>query len=340
MDENTKEIAKAELPVSVRFMNRVVSEFGGGVGEIALTNFQKRLAQNYFMAIDDALAKQEGRRNPEKEKTPSVWANVNMERLSRDVVAAARVGLDPMENNHISPVLYKNNKTGKYDVGFIVRYKGIEMKAKKYGLDCPDAVIVELVYSTDRFKSIKKSATNRVEGYEFEITNEFDRGEIVGGFFYHAYANSPEKNKLVVMSKKDIDKRKPKYASGEFWGGEVDQWERNPETGKNVKKKVIVDGWYEKMAYKTIYRAAFNAITIDSQKIDDDFLRLSAAEAAAGSGAFELEYSTGANAILLETEAKTNGGEQLHIVDTDTGEVIDMPEVAHPVGEEIPSWAE
>ena len=54
-----KELQKAELSMSARFMNHVVQEYGSGVGEVALTNFQKRLAQNYFMAVDDALAKQE-----------------------------------------------------------------------------------------------------------------------------------------------------------------------------------------------------------------------------------------------------------------------------------------
>jgi hypothetical protein len=50
----------------------------------------------------------------------------------------------------------KNNKTKKYDISFITRYRGLELKAKKYGLDVPDAVIVELVHANDHFKSIKK----------------------------------------------------------------------------------------------------------------------------------------------------------------------------------------
>ena len=326
MSENgTKELQTAELSMSVRFMNRVVKEYGSGVGEIALTNFQKRLAQNYFMAVDDALQKQEQRRNQQKEQVPAVWQNVNMERLARDVVSLARIGLDPMENNHISPVLFKNNKTGRYDVGFITGYRGLEMKAKKYGLECPDYVVVELVHSTDKFKSIKKSATNKVENYEFEITNEFDRGEIVGGFFYHAYTGNPEKNKLVVMSKKDIDKRKPKYASGEFWGGEVEQWEKDPSTGKSVKKKVVVDGWYEKMAHKTLYRAAYSAITIDSQKIDDDYRRLSAVENMAGGVDFQVEYEEHANStplIPMQTGPEDREVVESETIDQDTGEIV------------------
>lgn len=316
MPNDTKELQKTELPMSVRFMEHVVQEYGHGVGEVALTNFQKRLAQNYFMAVDDALVKTEERRNKQKNATPAAWSNINMSRLAQDVVSLARIGLDPNENNHISPVLFKNNRTGKYDVGFITRYKGLEMKAKKYGLDCPDSVIVELVYSTDKFKSIKRSADNNVEKYEFEITNEFDRGDIVGGFFYHVYTSNPEKNKLVVMSKKDIDKRKPKYASNEFWGK---------------------DGWYEKMAYKTLHRAAYSAVTIDSQKIDDDYRRLSAAENMSSGADFEAEYQEQANSTPLAddgpiVDAEFSEGE---VVDENTGEVTNTHESA---GEEEPPF--
>lgn len=352
--KDTTAIAKSDQSMSIRFMNHVVQEYGNGVGEVALTNFQKRLAQNYFMAVDDALLKQEQKREyankspngRSKESVPATWANVNMERLARDVVACARIGLDPMENNHISPVLFKNNRTGKYDVGFIIRYKGLELKAWKYGLDCPDTVIVELVYSTDKFRSIKKSATNKIEGYEFEITNEFDRGDIIGGFFYHAYTHNPEKNKLVVMSKKDIDKRKPKYASAEFWGGEVDQWEED-ESGKRVKKKVSSDGWYEKMAFKTVYRAAYSAITIDSQKIDDDYRRLSSAENMASGAEFEAEYSETANSTPLIDMQPMQDDRVVDIsvdpnefIDERTGEVIDSgPGDPPPPAENAPPFA-
>ena len=54
--------------------------------------------------------------------------------------------------------------------------------------------------------------------------NEFARGDIVGGFYYHIYQDKPEKNKLVVMPLKEILKRKPQYASAEFWGGEKDSY--------------------------------------------------------------------------------------------------------------------
>jgi recombination protein RecT len=275
--ENKSLSTQPEASLSVRFMNKVMTEFTSGVGEVALTKFQKRLAQNYFIAVNTTLQKAELKRLKKEEKyrdpVPVTWANVNMEGLAQDVVACARIGLDPAQRNHIGITPFKNNSTNKYDLVFIEGYRGVELKAEKYGLNVPDQIVVELVFSTDKFRSVKKSFQNKVESYEFEITNEFDRGAIIGGFYYHGYSASPEKNKLVVMSLKDILKRKPKYASPEFWGGEKDKWENGKKVGKEQ-----TDGWFEKMAYKTVYRAAYGDITIDSQKIDDDFLRLRSME--------------------------------------------------------------
>jgi len=273
----SNEIAKKSVPASERFTLMVINEFTSGVGELRLTDFQRRLAQNYFIAIDVALKTAEEKRLQKSEKyrdkTPIVWDNINLSQLARDVVAYARIGLDPAQKNHINMIPFKNNNTGKYDIGFIEGYRGIEVKATKYGLDVPDHVIVELVYSTDKFKSIKKDRNSPYETYEFEITNEFERGEIRGGFYYHLYTQSPEKNKLVTLSLNDILKRKPQFASVEFWGGEKDVWEDGKKTGKKN-----VDGWFDEMCRKTVYRAAYNAITIDSQKIDDDYLRSKANE--------------------------------------------------------------
>jgi len=300
----TKDLAIAEATVSERFMLKVINEFGSGVGEVALTKFQKRLAQNYFMSIDSILKKAEAKRNKNKEQLPVIWQNVNMEDLARGVVAAARIGLDPMEKNHINPIPYKNNNTGKYDITFILGYFGIEIKAVKYGLDVPD-VTVELVYSNDKFRSIKKDRNNKVESFDFEIVNDFDRGEIIGGFYYHDYPGRPEKNKLVVFTKKDIEKRKPKYASPEFWGGEKDTWENGKKAGKEQ-----VEGWYERMAYKTIYRAAYGAIPIDSQKIDNDYMVLNQAEQS-----FAIEEP------LAQLEADTSAHANQDYTDIQTGEI-------------------
>ncbi len=305
-------VAKKEPTMAERFTAKVMEEFCAGAGgEIALTDFQKRLAQNYFMAVDMALGKAEKKRlakaENKRDKTPVTWANVNLEQLSRDVVSAARIGLDPAQDNHVNMVPYKNNALGKYDIGFIDGYRGLELKAKKYGLDIPDHVVVELVFATDKFKSHKKDMNHEHETYEFEIMTDFDRGDIIGGFYYHAYTEAPEKNKLVVFTLDDILKRKPKYASAEFWGGEKDKWENGQKVGKEK-----VDGWYEKMCYKTVYRAAFRDITIDSQKIDDDYLRLRQLESALADAEVEEEIEENANGevIDLPVEAEDDAGEE------------------------------
>lgn len=300
MSENTQ-VAKAQESTSVRFMDKVVSEFGSSVGEIALTNFQKRLAQNYFIAVDGALKMAEEKRQKKtknKDPLPVAWANVNMESLSRNVVAAARIGLDPAQSNHINVMPFKNNNLNKYDIVFIEGYRGIELKSTKYGLDVPDDVTVELVYSTDRFVPIKKDRNNQVESYELEIMNPFNRGEIIGGFYYHYYKERPEKNKLVIFTMKDIEKRKPAYASVEFWGGEKPIWKDGKQTGKTEK----VEGWHEKMCYKTIYRAAYKDITIDSQKIDDDYLRLKEMEESYDEREIAQEITENANSEEIDVE--------------------------------------
>ena len=297
------EVAKQEKPISERFMEKVISIFSSGVGEIAVTDFQKRLMQNYFMAADAALRAAEEKRKKKtknQDPLPVIWANVDMEQLAWDAVAAARVGLDPVQKNHIALVPFKKNSIDKYGIGFIEEYRGIELKATKYGLDVPDGVVVELVYSTDTFKSFKKDRNNAIDSYEFQINNDFDRGGIIGGFYYHLFLNAPEKNKLVVMTLKDILKRKPTYASTEFWGGEKDVY----VDGKKTGKKEHIEGWFEKMCYKTVYRAAYNDITIDSQKIDDDYMRLKQLEESMVEANVTHEIEENANTTPIDVESR------------------------------------
>lgn len=265
-------VSKTELTQSARFTNAVMKQFSNTSGEVKLTSFQKKLIQNYFIKIDAILETSEIKRMAKKEEYRDplayTWANINMQKLAMEVVSLSSVQLDPLQPNHINPIPYKNNTTGQYDITFIIGYRGFELKAKKYGFEAPDDVIVEVVYSNDIFKPIKKSVNNRIESYEFEITDAFNRGEIVGGFYYHSFYDQPEKNKLRILTMGDINKRKPKTASAEFWGGEKDKWVNGKKSGKEQ-----VEGWFDEMVYKTIFRAAYNDITIDSEKIDEHFVR-------------------------------------------------------------------
>lgn len=266
--------AKIEPTQSERFAEMVVKEFTGALGVPELTSYQRRLVQNYFISTDIALKSAEEKRLKKSGKyqdsVPVVWANVNMQVLALNVVACSRIGYDPALPNHINMIPYKNNTTGKYDIGFIEGYRGRELKAIKYGFNPPTDVVVEVVCSNDKFKPIKKDKNNDVESYIFEVSaNPFDRGDIVGGFYYHVYQDEPKKNTLVIFNLHDIEKRKPKYASPEFWGGEKAVWKNGQKSGTET-----IEGWFPEMVWKTIYRAAYGSITIDGQKIDDDLIRM------------------------------------------------------------------
>jgi len=267
-------LTKREKTNSERFTDMVVREFVGTGGEIALTAFQKRLVQNYFISIDQTLKMAEEKRMKKDEKYRDAlaltWNNVNMESLAVHIVACARIGFDPAQANHINMIPYKNNTTKKYEIVFIEGYRGKELKARKYGYDIPDDVVIELVYSNDKFKQFKKDKNNPIETYTFEVSENFNRGEIVGGFYYFLYIKTPQKNKLMVYSKNDLEKRRPDKASPEFWGGEKDKWENGKKVGTEK-----VEGWYDEMMWKTLCRLAYSNITIDSQKIDDDYIKLS-----------------------------------------------------------------
>lgn len=306
-----KEMPKADIATipqspSERFTNAVIKQFSSDNGQIQLTTFQKKLCQNYFIKIDQTLKDNEKKRMAKSEQYRDAlaftWENVNMNKLAIDVIAYSSVEMDPTQPNHINMIPYKNTANNKYDMGFIIGYNGMEIKAKKYGLEVPDSVIVELVYSTDKFKQIKKDLNNKIETYTFETTNDFNRGDVVGGFWFHEFKENPEKNKIKVFSLKDIEKRKPKYASADFWGGLKDVW----DNGKKVGTEKI-DGWFEEMAFKTLSRAAYNAIVIDSKKIDDNYMAIIQKETDMADAKIENEILTEANkeSLTFEDAAET-----------------------------------
>ena len=315
-----------------KFTAKVMREFGSSVGAIQVTDYQRRLIQGYFIAIDRALKNAEDERVRKNEKNkdhekydnnlPVTWGNVNANDLALDVVHYARMGLDMMQDNHLFPIPYKNSKTNKYDITLMPGYNGIQYIAEKYAVEPPLAVTIDLVYSTDTFRPIKKSVENRVENYVFEINNAFDRGDIVGGFGYIEFAD-PLKNKLVIMTKKDIEKRKPRYASANFWGG----GQKASENGKQVEQET---GWYEEMCLKTIKREVYSAkhIPRDPKKIDDNYQYMKMREARLAELEAQDTIDTYANGDIIDTTpsaipaALPSAGYE---VDSSTGEVIGEP---------------
>lgn len=309
---------KQEISTSERFANKVLMEFGrNNAGQLRITDYQRTLIQGYFIAIDRALNNAEVRRaNSNKNNSdhkydnilPITWANVNLESLAQDVVHYARIGLDMMQKNHLYAIPFKNNTTNKYDINLMEGYVGIQFIAEKYALEKPVNVVTELVYSTDQFTVLKKDKNRPYDSYEFEITNVFNRGEVIGGFGYIEYDN-PTKNKLVIMSIADILKRKPEKASAEFWGGKTTRW----QNGK--KQEVQMDGWYEEMCLKTLKRFVFNETNIprDPQKIDDDYLYAKSRQDEMNQIALQQEIEEQANTIPIDINTK---------VDLETGEKI------------------
>lgn len=331
---------------SERFTAAVIKEFSSNNGAVTITPFQKKLCQNYFIKIDQTLKDAEKKRlakSPDVRDALSLsWENVNMSKLAVDVIAFSSVELDPTQPNHINMIPYKNTANNKYDMGFVIGYRGMELKAKKYGLEVPTDVVVELVYSNDTFKQYKKDRNNEVESYDFIITDNFNRGEVVGGFWYHEFEDFPTKNKLKVFSLKDIEKRKPKYASVEFWGGEKDKWVFDPGTGKNKKEgKEKIEGWSEEMYLKTISRNAFNAITIDSKKIDDNYLAIIQKESEMKDAIVQNEVIANANKSSLDfDEAEVVEDEVKQISETIPTPIPEEQEIMQPEFEEAQQPAE
>ena len=323
---NTAPPAAPQMNASERFTSMVMRQFGGSVGAPDLTDFQKRLIQGYFIAVDRALKTAEDERVRKNAKNrdhkydndlPVIWENVNLTDLALDSVHYARMGLDMMQDNHLFPIPYKNNKTKKYDVTLMPGYNGIRYIAEKYSVEKPVAVTTELVYSTDTFTPIKKSANNRVESYQFTINQPFDRGDVVGGFGYIEYEDA-SRNELIIMPLKAILKRKPKYASANFWGGKQGDEE--------------VEGWFDEMCLKTLVREVYSAkhIQRDPQKIDESYQYMKLREAQIAQMQTQEEIEAYANETVIDTRQELPPSATSALppaaaavqVNTDTGEVI------------------
>lgn len=307
---NTQE-QQDDTTISRRFTEMVIREYvsTAAPGALQFTEQQRRLVQGYFVTIDRMLKASEENRvrknnsNSDHKYDNALqysWNTINMSSLALDVARYARMGLDMQEKNHLFPIPYANKKTGKYDISFTVGYSGIQYIAQKYAMNPPKSVTVEVVYTNDVFKAIKKGRTNPIESYEFDIANPFDRGKVVGGFGYIEYYNT-EQNKLIIMSEAAILKRMGKNANPEFWGTEATGKKSTVwENGKKVQKDV--DGWYDEMVLKTLIREVYSSkyIPRDPSKMDDDYQYLKEREVIYAQAETDSEAQENANKIPLD----------------------------------------
>lgn len=226
-----------QLSVSQRFSNLMAKEIQG------FDAGKQRYAQHLYVAINNSLtALEENRQRQGRGTVPIKWNNVKMEQLVSDSIPIIDLGIDALVGGNVYPIPYLEGD--KYRVNLMIGYKGLLLTRQKYSLDKIIDIRVELLYSNDTFRPIMKDRNSQIETYEFAIDNFHNRGELIGGFGYIVYENEL-KNKLVLVTKKDIQKSRSKAKSDKFWSE-----------------------WEEEMSYKTVVRKLIKHIDIDPAKVN------------------------------------------------------------------------
>ncbi|MBQ9257218.1 MAG: recombinase RecT [Acidaminococcaceae bacterium] len=255
---NTANVANVAASASQRFVGTVMREFTSSSGQLNITPYQESLIQGYFVACDKALRYLENKRLKDAEgnskyaqdaakRLPYKWENVNIGAdLAQSIAQLAKLNISTMVRNHLFPVPYLNGKDGKYDMTFQEGYEGLKYKAIKYSLFPIVDIECDLLYTNDKFSMIKDCYKG--DSYELRITDPFDRGAMKGGYAYIRFEDSRQ-NKLLVMSKEEIDKIREKAKSQAFW-----------------------KDWYNEMALKTIVRKASKMVMLDPKKFDEYYL--------------------------------------------------------------------
>lgn len=279
----TAQQAQAAPPVqavkSARFVAEVERQFTAQMGSaLSFTDYEKTLAQHLFLKIDAQLKHLESRRRNQN-AAPITWENVNMQQLALDAVHTVNLGVDALIPNHVHPIPYWNSRIKKYDLDLRLGYVGKLYARRQLAVERPVDVIIELVHETDEFVPYMKSATNEVEGYEFKITNPFDRGKVIGGFGYIVYED-PRKNKLILVTKRDFEKAKAAAQTQDFWAS---------------------DKWEQEMQYKTVVHRVADALPMDPRKVNAaSYAYMEAKEA---EDSFERAIITDANGEVIDVES-------------------------------------
>lgn len=239
---------------STRFLAKVEAQFLAEMGQgPQFTPLEKRLTQHMYLRVNEALKDAEARR---KSGTEYTWTTLNLQKLALDTVHAVSLGLDALVKNHVHPVFYFNGRAGKYDVDLQLGYMGRDYVARRHAYEPPLEIVYELVYDSDHFKALPRSASREVEGYEFEITSPFDRGQIIGGFGYIVHDDS-RKNRLVLVTQRDF-KRSQEASKGGFWSkNEVEMHHKT--VMHRVASKIPMDP-------EKVNAAAFAALVKDDER--------------------------------------------------------------------------
>lgn len=234
-------LARPAATVSERFLADVERQFLAEMGRgVQFTALERRLVQHMYLSVDQALKNAEARRKQGSEYT---WNNIDRQKLAMDAVHRVALGLDALVPGHLWPIFYFNGKKGQYDVDLRIGYVGRDYVVRRFAVDQPVDITYELVHATDHFKALPKSSTREVEGYEFEITSPFDRGQVVGGFGYVVY-DDPRKNRLILVTPRDFDRAQKAAKTSDFW------------TANDLE-----------MRLKTIYHRVAGKIPLDPAKV-------------------------------------------------------------------------
>ena len=214
--KTAKEIVPTE---SEKFVRAVERQFMAQLGQsISWNDVQKTLAQNLYIKIDNSLKALEAKRlTSNKGGSPITWQNVNLAKLALDAVHRVALGLDGSIANHVHVVPYFNSKLQKYDLDLRIGYVGKVLIVKTMSLDPLIDVVYDLIYDTDEFTANPRTVTNPIESYDLKIRNPFDRGKVIGGFFYFSYEDA-RKNRLVLVNQRDFTRAETAAQTKDFWG--------------------------------------------------------------------------------------------------------------------------
>ncbi len=273
--QSNGELAKVDSPRrnSEKFLAEVEKQFLAEMGAgVNLTALQRTLVQHMYLKIDQALKASEEKRTKgvkaealetaHENPRAFTWQHVDRQKLALDTVHRVSLALDALIPNHIWPIAYWNDRKGMYDMDLRIGYVGRDFIAREYALDKPLQIVYSIVYESDTFKALPRSASREVESYEFEIPQPFDRGEIVGGFGYIVYDDA-RKNQLVLVSPRDFDR------SQGMAGGDAKFWRENPV---EMRLKTIVHRTATKVPLDPakINAGSLAAVLTDDNKLDED----------------------------------------------------------------------